>query len=446
MEALRVLARPRSWALWQLPTPAVAWILATEVAVAAATTAMIAHEGAPSPTSWVRGSAVAIASVLYAVLTRPTEERRRAERLRLGQIEYVDQTSIFLYSAALLLPMAEVTAIWVILRAQRYVIARRPPARWLTTSAAILASALGAHLVADTSPTPSWLPHTVLTGTLPSLPVLLAAAAMYFAAQAILIGTARGLTDRRWSPPALLGTVSDNMLIVTTLLLAAITALLAAVTLPSLALMTIVAVRSTRLEHRNAQLAAENAIGLVDRLTGLPTRHILEGSADQLLQPLTDASVAAGLAVNAPVAMLIIDVDHFKRVNDTYGHPAGDEVLRAVASTLAQSARRDDVVGRWGGEEFLVVAPATDLPEAVELAERLRRAVERLSIEITAAAGGRTIRLGELTDQRGEIPGCTVSIGVAVAPTDGITTTTLIQAADQRLLTAKRTGRNRVHG
>src|SRR5207248_8945641 len=99
-----------------------------------------------------------------------------------------------------------------------------------------------------------------------------------------------------------------------------------------------------------------------------------------------------------PAALVVLDIDNFKRVNDQYGHARGDEVLRRVANTLLRNARGTDIVCRYGGEELAVVLPGTPLAEAVAVAERLRRAV------------------GESGD--GRAPDVTVSAGVAVFPED----------------------------
>lgn len=130
-----------------------------------------------------------------------------------------------------------------------------------------------------------------------------------------------------------------------------------------------------------------------------------------------------------PLSLLVVDVDHFKRVNDTYGHPVGDTVLVEIARALRVNSRPVDAVGRYGGEEFLVVLPDTNNPQATSIAERLRSAVESLEIGTPEA----NIR-------------CTISLGLASCePGKNLCTPTdLIMRADAALLAAKRLGRNRV--
>jgi diguanylate cyclase (GGDEF)-like protein len=120
-------------------------------------------------------------------------------------------------------------------------------------------------------------------------------------------------------------------------------------------------------------------------------------------------------------------LDHFKSINDTYGHAVGDDVLRAVAQTLQANVRRSDVVGRIGGEEFSVFLPNTQLPGAQQLAETLRVAVESIHIEVDG------VRLK-----------ITASIGVAVKRFGQETMQAIQQHADQAMYEAKRGGRNRV--
>ena len=129
-----------------------------------------------------------------------------------------------------------------------------------------------------------------------------------------------------------------------------------------------------------------------------------------------------------PLAVLMLDLDHFKRLNDTHGHSAGDAYLQAAADSLRSGVRRDDLLGRHGGEEFLVVLPRTGTSEALEVADHLRARVAALAVP-----------------WQGQTLATTVSIGVATAvPTGPADRAALIDAADQALYAAKKNGRNRV--
>jgi diguanylate cyclase (GGDEF)-like protein len=126
------------------------------------------------------------------------------------------------------------------------------------------------------------------------------------------------------------------------------------------------------------------------------------------------------------VSLLLTDIDHFKKVNDTYGHPTGDEVLRRVAGILKASARKIDIVARYGGEEFAIVLDGTDREGARQLAERVRAEVEQQSFPSSKGAFKATL-----------------SIGVSSYPDDAREKAELISRADQSLYAAKHGGRNR---
>jgi len=132
-----------------------------------------------------------------------------------------------------------------------------------------------------------------------------------------------------------------------------------------------------------------------------------------------------------PFSLLMADIDYFKRVNDTYGHPAGDAVLKAVAGTIMKVARKVDLVARYGGEEFAVLLVQTDVSQAAISAERIRRAVAEMKVSWK----GQTIPV-------------TISIGIATSGVDAADREGLIAAADRALYAAKHGGRNRVvhHG
>jgi diguanylate cyclase (GGDEF)-like protein len=124
----------------------------------------------------------------------------------------------------------------------------------------------------------------------------------------------------------------------------------------------------------------------------------------------------------------MLDVDSFKAFNDTYGHPQGDNLLRSIASILQANVRSVDFLGRYGGEEFLIVLPETAKDDACRLAERIRGAVEEQAFVIVE---GEAIRR-------------TVSVGVASYPEDALNAGELVQRADEALYRAKRAGKNRV--
>ena len=155
-----------------------------------------------------------------------------------------------------------------------------------------------------------------------------------------------------------------------------------------------------------------------DPLTGLLNRREMS--------PVLDEELQRARRYQRPMAVLWVDFDHFKDVNDTYGHAAGDSVLRAISRLLLGSVRSVDSIGRFGGEEFVIVLPEMDLEEAQETAERLRRKVAE---EPQPLGNGEAVPL-------------TISVGVAVYPDHGQTASTLCAAADKAMYLAKDRGRN----
>jgi diguanylate cyclase (GGDEF)-like protein len=170
----------------------------------------------------------------------------------------------------------------------------------------------------------------------------------------------------------------------------------------------------------NARLYAEQQrLAVTDGLTGIANRRQFDSVlARELLR---------AVRYSRPLALILLDLDDFKRFNDRYGHPAGDGVMRALALVLAQSLRAMDLAARYGGEEYAVILPETDGASACQVAEHLRQMVAQLPLAPQAGASQ-----------------VTISLGVAVAPEHGATPDDLVRAADAALYEAKRLGKNRV--
>ncbi|WP_458524485.1 GGDEF domain-containing protein [Onishia taeanensis] len=171
--------------------------------------------------------------------------------------------------------------------------------------------------------------------------------------------------------------------------------------------------------HRQSLEAQLRGLAERDALTGLANRRHFMMRAQALLQDARDGQ--------APFTLCMLDVDHFKTINDTWGHSHGDRVLTAIAHACQQSLRPQDVIGRFGGEEFVVALPDTRLDEARAIAERLRSKIATLTLE------GATHE-----------PPLTITIGISAAHAEETDLDALIRRADQALYVGKRTGRNRV--
>jgi diguanylate cyclase (GGDEF)-like protein len=176
--------------------------------------------------------------------------------------------------------------------------------------------------------------------------------------------------------------------------------------------------------HLRIQKALEHArtrrLASTDGLTGVYNHRTFQERLSQ--------EIARAARYNRPLSVLMIDVDHFKVYNDTYGHPQGDIVLQDLARLLQEMSRTSDTVARWGGEEFAIILPETDSVGAQKIGQRLCEQVERYPFPGQELMPGGTL---------------TISIGVATyAPASS--KEALLQAADTALYTAKREGRNRV--
>jgi diguanylate cyclase (GGDEF)-like protein len=170
----------------------------------------------------------------------------------------------------------------------------------------------------------------------------------------------------------------------------------------------------------NARLFGEvQRMAITDGLTGIYNRrHFFE---------LAERELNRARRLNQPLAAIMLDVDRFKRVNDTYGHAVGDQVLRFVAERCTESVRSIDILGRYGGEEFAIILLATDLSGGHRVAERLRRSVADTSVPTEK---------GDLT--------VTISLGVASISPDDDDVASLLNRADAAMYAAKQAGRNRV--
>lgn len=181
-------------------------------------------------------------------------------------------------------------------------------------------------------------------------------------------------------------------------------------------LLAVVAGLVVRMLRRRRQLAD---LALRDELTGQPNRRAIRAYAE--------ASFSQARQLGLPLSLALIDLDHFKQVNDTQGHAAGDAVLRALALAAREVLRGQDRFGRWGGEEWLLVMPGTGVAEMPAVFERLR---ERFAATAAAGVEGRH--------------GCTFSMGAAALSEQTATLDALIAACDEQLYAAKADGRNRL--
>ncbi len=166
--------------------------------------------------------------------------------------------------------------------------------------------------------------------------------------------------------------------------------------------------------HSLGEIRRLEKLAITDPVTGLSNHRYFQ---EKIREEIERASRHDRI-----FSLMMIDVDHFKKYNDKFGHPEGDKALALIAKLLKSATRTADSASRYGGEEFVIILPETDKPAAVEVADRIRRDLETLSI-------------GDLI---------TLSIGVSGYPSNGTTCEAIINAADQALYRAKEKGRNKV--
>jgi ATP-binding cassette ChvD family protein len=341
---------------------------------------------------------------------------------RFGQLSGVsrDLLSAWWLPIALLLPALYALLAPAVVGAVLYLRTRRIPVyrRVLSSAALGLAGAATSatfHLVVPKnvlitlSDARAWL-------TRPSVVLAAIACAVLFAVlNAFVVAVAAHLAgpdapwaDLLWDSEGLLLDLTETCVGILVAIACALSFLLLLVALPPIILL------QRSLMHQQLTAAART-----DPKTGLLNAVTWQREADE--------QVSRALRSSTPLALLLVDVDHFKRVNDDHGHLTGDEVLRTLATELRQQVRETDLVGRFGGEEFTVLLPRTDADGACRIAERLRSGAGRLSV---SAADARI--------------SVTVSIGVAVLGRHGGDLFELLAAADVALYRAKDAGRDQV--
>lgn len=410
----RTVAYVQEWAVWRLPRPALAYVLAVETAAALALTV-----GVLTASFRIR-DAITFAVLVACGAVSIEGSRRLGVPYNRENQPYKDLLSAWTLPIALLLPpvYALLAPVPLYLHTQRRVARVAPMKRTFNTAAVGLAGYVTAtthEFLAGQGP-----PYdlTTLVGTPGGLLATGAAAVAGAAVNVILVA---GVIHRVTPGKPLRQLVADRDRLVidaAELGIGVVTAVCWLVT-PALilALLPPVLLLQRTLVHAELEEAART-----DAKTRLANPAYWREVATR--------GVMRALRGDRRLAVLLIDIDHFKRVNDTYGHLVGDHALAGVAATITDSVRPSDLVGRFGGEEFAVLLPATNLSVAARTAERIRSRVERRALPV--APGSPPLRL-------------TVSVGAAAlhaAPEDDLAG--LLESADVALYSAKTAGRNTV--
>jgi len=391
------------------PRSVQATVLAIEVA---ALVLVLTRTGDATPTAAGIGHSLILAGLGVV----HTELAVGVERIRLmvTRPTHVGLTSVWTFAAALTLPFAFAAGVAVIVQGYGWLRsgeARAPLYKHVYSTASVVLACGAASAVAAAA------------GGLASV-VIPAALLVYTAVNSLLIAAVVALTVAApRDATTLFGDVDANVLELATLALGALVGLvlginpwLVALVLPPLLVL-----------HRAVLVGRLEEAAATDGKTGLLNAHTWGARAQHQLRRAGGAGV--------PHAVLVLDLDHFKTVNDLYGHLAGDQVLAAVAAALRSEVRERDLVGRFGGEEFVILLVGrrergeTDLGA---IAERIRERVAGLVVDVTTPDGA--VRIRRLS----------VSVGGALHPGGRADLDGLMRIADAALYSAKRAGRNRV--
>jgi diguanylate cyclase (GGDEF)-like protein len=404
----------RKWALFRAPRRLLGYLLVLDLAAGTALVLAFANITPSAGAAW-RVVLILALAVLFE------EVSRTSSRLRTALSEHLkpNMGSVWLVSACLALPLPY--ALMVVVGFPLYMWFRQQRGTdaklylKISSAAILVLACIGARATIDLI---ARHPGDMRTGVIPALAVV--AGLMAFTAVnrglvtgVLLINGVRGKD--------LIGPFNDNMVELATLCLGGLTAL-AVTHQPLLAALVLLPMA---LLQRGALVQQLEVAATTDAKTGLLNAIAWEHMARR------DAALAE--RDGTPFAVLIIDVDRFKEVNDAHGHLTGDIALKAIGEALVHELRGYDTVGRFGGEEFVACLPNADTAAALRIAERVRVRVNH-------------IRIGELVpsvdiDRDSSLA---VSIGVACCPADGTQLTDLLIAADAALYLAKASGRNRV--
>ncbi|QYN26221.1 diguanylate cyclase [Amycolatopsis sp. DSM 110486] len=350
------------------------------------------------------------------------EMSRRIERLRrwMSGQTHINVTSVWYLAGAFLLPPAWVALLALVLYLHLWLrvwrsVRTRPAHRFLASTAWAMLSCFAASSVL----TIDHLNDATLN-TWHGMLALVAAAAVFEVVNMALVAAGIYLYTGSRQAADLLGTWEDNAFEIATLCLGG----LASLALVAQPVLVVFVVAPLLLLHRYLLLKQQLQVAAVtDEKTGLLNTA---GWHDLATREFTRARRRGP---GSEFAVLMIDLDHFKRINDTYGHLTGDEVLAAVAVAIEDAVRQSDTVGRFGGEEFVVLLPATGGTPVLAIAERVRVAVGELGVVVGGTA---------------QVSGLSVSVGVAGYPDAGDTLDQVLRSADAALYRAKDAGRNRV--
>ena len=406
---------PRLWTLWAERQSVIAYVVAVDFAavlLAAVTTAA-------TPVSSIeafRFGLLAAGALIHREVVRPIENLH--ERAT-GNSLLTNLTSLWIFAAALSVPLPLVFAMTALVYLHSWYRGNSAGLyRTLFSGAtAVLASAAAVALLqlVQHSDYPI-IPHGP-----PGLVLLVGAAMVYWLVNFALVVGAVLLSDPLQPVHQATGDLSEQVVVAASLGLAIALAVILAwepwlIAVPMIAVFPL---------HWALLVSHFQQVARTDSKTGLLTAGSWREQADRELER------ARRLA--EPLGVLMLDLDHFKSFNDRMGHLVGDQLLRAVADELRSETRPYDLVGRFGGEEFVILLAGVGIAQIEHIADRIRERISRLRVLVNGTH-----------DRPVTVDGITISIGAATRPPDGDNIEALILAADGALLAAKAAGRDRV--
>ncbi len=405
----------RRWPMWEMAPGLATSVLLVEITAVALVSASVVNGPPPVGIALVHAGILLGLGVLHTEAVVGVERMRR----RVATPHHVDLSSVWIFAAAVVLPSAVAALVATALLTYIWCRTGRPRVplyrQNFTTATMVLACVAASSVVARTG-----------GGGLPALGgadllSLGLALLLFTTVNSALIAGAIAMSTPQPAAATIFGHWDDNVLEMATLCLGA----LVAVALMVNPWLVVLALPPLLVLHRSVLVRHLEEVAITDTKTGLLNSGAWHAQAESALR-------RAGRPGRSR-AVLVLDLDHFKAVNDTYGHLAGDQVLAAVASAVASEVRDEDLVGRFGGEEFVILLVGKDGgadEEFTAVAERIRRRVAALRVEISTPDGPLTVA------------GLSVSVGGVVCPAEGGDLLGLLQFADTALYAAKRAGRN----
>ena len=419
----------RTWPLWSVPTPARTFIIATVVVAHAATAAgLVTLDDVRIEEVALAGLLMGLGIVHTEILVGVERVRKRATESRTPNL-HTNLSSVWTFAGAMLLPAALSAAVVFVIMTHLWVRTTRPNGalayRAAMTTSSIMCGCIAAARVLD------WCGVSLAGGPtdLRAFAVILLAGAVYSVVNIAILTIAVVLSNPTTSPARVLGSY-DHVLEGALIAMGAVIATLLAGPFPWMMSLTLPVLFMLHRALSSQELERDADRDLATGLLNGPGWH---REARRELRRAARRQQSVGL--------LLLDLDGFRRVNEQYGHLAGNAVLAETSRALTTAARDHDLIGRHGGEEFVVLLPAVE-DELMAVAEQLQAAIVDLAVPVKPPAelGQPSPGPAEPASRAPLITGLTVTIGVARFPDDGMGMEELLAAADRALRRAKQAG------